>query len=165
MRQLGVVLLSLILLICSVPIASKAATTVPIVSWNLQPTDYMEQMGIFSDPVNRRGIYSYSQATVNPGWVKWYSPYFYKAAAEKHYYFCGYSTTNPTNQDVCVALQNKFHSGNNYCDVRILEDHQSYFIYDYCNSIYDISDQAYFSFEIENSSGPSVTLHGSLETY
>ena len=165
MKKHVVGVLCVILLFCSTTFASKAATSVPTWSWNLVPTAYMEQIGIFTDPVNHRGIYNYPTATVNPGGAYWYSNFYFKASAPKKFYFCGYSTSNPTNQDVLVVMQNYYQSGVQYRDPRILEEHQSFFIYDYYNSVFDISDQAYFYFRIDVATGPSVSLNGDLETY
>ena len=163
MKKIVVVLLAVCLLFASSRYFSRAATSVPTVSWNLVPTAYMEQIGIFTDPVNHRGIYNYT-ANVTL-FNTWYSNYYFKASAPRKFYLYGYGTTNPINQNVLVVMKDKIGS---MAAPSIIEEYENYFINDYGSTywnIFPLSDQAYFYFSIDNYMGPSVTFNGSLETY
>ena len=167
MKKIVVVFLAACLLFASSRYVSRAATSVPTVSWNLVPTAYMEQIGIFTDPVNHRGIYNYSQVTVTCGGGFWYSPYYYIAAADRHYYFCGYSNgMSSFGNPLYIRMQNKF---TEHFVADVLDEDETYFIYDFGTQEYatsQLSHEAYFKLGVDSYyPWASVTLNGGLETY
>lgn len=62
-------------------------------------------------------------------------------------------------------MQDKIYSGSDHLDGRILLYNQSYFANYYDDSIFLVSNQAFFFFNIPAGVGPSVTLSGEMETY
>ncbi|MBR6415489.1 MAG: hypothetical protein IKS22_05215 [Bacteroidales bacterium] len=159
MKKVPVILFSVILFIYSLPLVSRASTTIPTTQWNLQLTAYMEQIGIFSDPVNHRGNYDYSAVFSNN---TWYSDYYFKAISTRHFLLCGYEAGS-INYPYYITMHNKF---NSIFVIDQIAASSTYFITDYGDARYDlsyISDQAYFSYDSAN--GVSFTINGTLETY
>ena len=157
MKKILVVLMSLVLLVCSSSILSYATTSIPTSEWDLRPTAYMEQIGIFTDPVNHRGYYPYS-AYIGGNYTM-YSSYYFRAQANKHFYLCGYEYTS-INQEYKVVLQNKFNNG---YDRRTVYASETFFVFDYGNGDASLSNLAYFYFEPTN--GLNVSINGTIETY
>ena len=157
MKKIAIVFLAACLLFASSRYVTHASTSVPTALWNLVPTDYMEQIGIFTDPVNHRGYYPY-QAYVNNNRI--YSDYYFKARFEGSYYLHG-SEMYSVNQQYSVAMKRKFGS-----DPAVSWDipaTDTYFYLDFSNYGSTLTDQAYFYIEATN--GVSVSITGSIETY
>ncbi len=157
MKKIAIVFLAACLLFASSRYDTHASTSVPTALWNLVPTAYMEQVGIFTDPVNHRGYYPY-QAYVNNNRI--YSDYYFKAQSAGSYYLHG-SEMYSVNQHYSVAMKRKFGTG-----VAIMFDvpaQSTYFYYDFSTFGSILTDQAYFFIEATN--GVSVSITGSIETY
>ena len=121
MKKILVVLLAVCLLFASSRNVSHAGTSVPTALWNLIPTAYMEQIGIFTDPVNHRGYYPYSALLSNN---LLYSNYYFKAQSAGHYYLTG-NEVYPINISYYVALQN--YTDPSEYDIRLVPSTYNYF--------------------------------------
>ena len=124
MKKTIIILVSLCLLLGNTQYVSHAGTSAPTALWDLTPTAYMEQIGIFTDPVNHRGYYPYS-ALVNNNII--YSNFYFKAQAAGHYYLTGYELYQ-IYTNYYVVLQN-------YTDPLKNDPRIAYGAYNYFNSI------------------------------
>lgn len=158
MKKIAIVFLAVCLLFASSRYVSHAGTSVPTALWNLVPTAYMEQIGIFTDPVNHRGYYPY-QAYVNNN--RMYSNYYFKANADNHFDLYGYEMYS-VNKTYHVEMIK-------YGDPSVVKRtpvyaNDTYFSIDYLNCGEDLEQYAYFCID-GTIYGVSVSITGTLDTY
>lgn len=156
MKKIVVVLLAVCLLFASSRNVSHASTSVPTALWNLVPTAYMEQIGIFTDPVNHRGYYTYSAYFSNS---TLYSNYYFQAPAANEFVIHGHRISS-INQHFYVTMRSKF--GTNYVTIQIAAT-TTLFIFDYGSYPQNLTNKAYFYFDGTN--GAQFSVNGTLETY
>lgn len=156
MKRIAVALL-LTALICNLSLTSVASTSIPTELWDLTLTAYMEQIGIFSDPVNHRGYYSYS-AYVNNN--KRYSDYYFKGESDNSFDLYGYEVYS-VNQQYTVGMKGMYTGCIKEYDV---DPGDTYFSHGYTNCGCDLGQYAYFYID-GTYYGVSVSINGTLETY
>ena len=156
MKKIAIVFLAACLLFASSRYVSHASTSVPTALWNLVPTAYMEQIGIFTDPVNHRGYYPY-QAYVNNN--RMYSSYYFKAQSNSHFYFYGHEMYS-VNEMYYVEMIEYGNPNNKKRDP--VHSSDTYFSHYYTNE--GLGQYAYFCIDGTNY-GVSVSISGEVETY
>ncbi len=158
MKKTAIVFLAVCLLFASSRYVSRASTSVPTALWNLVPTAYMEQIGIFTDPVNHRGYYPY-QAYVNNN--RMYSNYYFKANADNHFDLYGYEMYS-VNEKYHVEMI-KYGDPSVFMRTPVYANN-TYFSIDYLNCGEDLEQYAYFCID-GTTYGVSVSITGTLDTY
>ncbi len=158
MKKIAIVFLAVCLLFASSRYDSHASTSVPTVLWNLVPTAYMEQIGIFTDPVNHRGYYPY-QAYVNNN--RMYSNYYFKAQANNHFDLYGYEMYS-VNETYHVDMIKHGNSSIHTHDA--VPPSATYFSIDYLNCGQHLGQYAYFCIDGTTYS-VSVSITGTIDTY
>lgn len=158
MKKIAIVFLAVCLLFASSRYVSRASTSVPDALWNLVPTAYMEQIGIFTDPVNHRGYYPY-QAYVDNN--RMYSQYYFKAQADNHFYLYGHEMYS-VNEMYYVEMIKYGDPSKKKRDVVL--SNATYFSHYYTNVSPSLGQYAYFCIDGTNY-GANVSISGEVETY
>ncbi len=160
MKKIAIVFLAVCLLFANSRYVSRASTSVPTALWNLVPTAYMEQIGIFTDPVNHRGYYPY-QAYVNSN--RMYSNYYFKAQADNHFDLYGHEMYSVNELYYVEIIKYGAPSTNKRIPIY---SNDTYFSIDYSNYSYLLSFGEYAYFCIDGTNyGVSVSITGTMDTY
>ena len=158
MKKIAIVFLAVCLLFASSRYVSHASTSVPTALWNLVPTAYMEQVGIFTDPVNHRGYYPYQALVQNN---RMYSNYYFKAQEENHFDLYGYEMYS-VNEMYYVDMI-KYGYPNIYVR-HVIISNATYFSLDYLYCGKSLGKYAYFCID-GTTYGVSVSITGTIDTY